>query len=330
MKSRFYVFVVLLAAMRADESVAQIDAHFSQYYISPMILNPALTGLTDGDYRVSAIFRSQFGNTLMSKGASADMTTGGNGNFGLDLFSQSTSDGAYSYRTGHLDYAYTGVRWGNGLHHCLSLAMQAGIIQRAFDVTKLQLGDQWTSGVGYQPGNPGGESIAHPTMLSFDAGVGAVYYDTDPDKKYNFFGGIGAFHLSRPGNAFLNGVDHLPIRYSIHAGLRIASSEQVSVVPNVLYMREGNAEEKMLGAYVQLYVNESTDVMVGGNWRVKDALSPFVGFYAAGLTVGMSYDVPATGVYSAGRGTGSYEVSVSYTGRNKKTMPTRPFRCPRF
>jgi len=330
MKSRPYLFVFLLVTLLANECVAQVDAHFSQYYISPMILNPALTGVFDGDYRASAIFRSQFGNTLMSKGVSADMTTSGNGNFGLDLFSQSTSDGSYSYRIGHLDYAYTGVRWGRGLHNSLSLAMQAGIIERTFDVTKLQFGDQWTSGVGYQPGNPGSETITHPTMLSFDAGAGIVYYNNDPDKKYNFFGGVGAFHLSRPDNAFLNGVEHLPIRYSIHAGLRIASSDQVSIVPNVLYMREGNAEEKMLGAYVQLYVNENTDVMIGGNWRVQDALSPFVGFYAAGLTVGFSYDVSATGAYNAGRSAGSYEVSISYTGRNKKTMATRPFRCPRF
>ena len=30
---------------------AQVDPHFSQYYIQPMTMNPAFTGAFDGDYR---------------------------------------------------------------------------------------------------------------------------------------------------------------------------------------------------------------------------------------------------------------------------------------
>lgn len=330
-KPRLYLIALSLLLLHATNGLAQLDAHFSQYYISPMMLNPALTGLTDGDYRVSAIFRSQFANTLLSKGASADMTTGSNGNFGLDLFDQSTSDGAYNYYAGHLNYAYTGVRWGHDLHNNLSLAIQAGFFNRYFDVTKMQFGDQWTAGLGYQSGNPGAEPIAHPTLFSFDAGVGAMYFDTDPDSRYSFFGGVAAFHLSRPGNAFINNDgSQLPIRYSAHAGLRIRSSDLLSIVPNVLYMREGNAEEKMAGAYIQLYVTENTDFLFGANWRIRDAISPFVGVYTSGLTIGMSYDVTATGTINAGRSAGSYELSISYTGKNKRSITTRPPRCPRF
>src|SRR5688572_28283272 len=36
------------------------DIHFSQYNGSLLNLNPALTGLFDGDYRVNAIYRSQW------------------------------------------------------------------------------------------------------------------------------------------------------------------------------------------------------------------------------------------------------------------------------
>ncbi len=37
---------------------AQVDPHFSQYFIQPMSLNPALTGAIEGDYRVSAVWRT--------------------------------------------------------------------------------------------------------------------------------------------------------------------------------------------------------------------------------------------------------------------------------
>ena len=51
----FAVFVGLITK-------AQVDPHFSQYYVYPSWLNPALTGAIDGDYRVSAIYRNQWGN----------------------------------------------------------------------------------------------------------------------------------------------------------------------------------------------------------------------------------------------------------------------------
>jgi hypothetical protein len=64
-------WTLLLAAAMGKTSQAQIDPHFSQYYIQPMTMNPAFTGAFDGDYRVSGIWRSQYGNTLNTKGLSA-------------------------------------------------------------------------------------------------------------------------------------------------------------------------------------------------------------------------------------------------------------------
>ncbi|MEO6498226.1 MAG: type IX secretion system membrane protein PorP/SprF, partial [Mucilaginibacter sp.] len=37
---------------------AQVDPHFSQYYANPLWLNPALTGVIDGDLRFNSIFKS--------------------------------------------------------------------------------------------------------------------------------------------------------------------------------------------------------------------------------------------------------------------------------
>ncbi len=66
--SRRICFIALLVCVLGKTSRAQIDPHFSQYYIQPMTMNPAFTGAFDGDYRVSGIWRSQYGNTLNTKG----------------------------------------------------------------------------------------------------------------------------------------------------------------------------------------------------------------------------------------------------------------------
>jgi type IX secretion system PorP/SprF family membrane protein len=327
-----FIKLVAVIAFLPGKSYAQVDPHFSQYYNQPMMVNPALTGAIEGDYRGSAIFRSQYGNTLQTKGMSGEVVTNKNSNFGLNIFNESSTDQAYSYTNAYLSYAYTGVRFGPNADHYLVLALQGGFLNRRFDPAKLQFGDQWTAGVGYQGDNSSGEVFNNTSVLSFDAGVGAAYYDAVPDKKVSFFGGVSAFHVNSPASPFLSGDggERLPVRYSVQAGARIVASDLFNLVPSIIYMREGGFSEKMVGAYLQLYAGEQTDVIVGTNYRLGDAVIPFAGFYYKGMTVGMSYDVTVSQLSTAGTHTGSFEVSLSFVGFGKNSLKTKPFYCPRF
>ncbi len=311
---------------------AQMDPHFSQYYLQPMLINPAFTGAIDGDYRVAAIFRSQYGNTLTTKGVSAEVVTNKNANFGFNILNQGSADQSYSYTNGYLSMAYTGVRFGANADHVIALALQCGLVNRRFDPSKLQFGSQWISGVGYNQGNLSGESIIKPSVLSFDAGAGMAYYDNTPNKNVGFFGGVSAFHITRPTNPYIADAktEKMDIRYSVHAGARIIGADSWSFVPSLIYMKEGSAEEKMAGAYFQLYASENTDFIAGANYRWKDALIPFAGFYFKGLTFGVSYDVNANAARTVAIKRNSVEVSVSFIGRKKSNIGTRNFYCPRF
>ena len=126
--------MALMASALGETLQAQVDPHFSQYYIQPMTMNPAFTGAFDGDIRLSAIWRSQYGNTLNTRGISAEKTTDRNANFGVNLINQVSSDGAYSFTNGYLSFAYTGVRFGADENHFLVMAMQIGFISRKFDI----------------------------------------------------------------------------------------------------------------------------------------------------------------------------------------------------
>jgi type IX secretion system PorP/SprF family membrane protein len=325
--SAFCAFITL-----QEVANAQIDPHFSQYYIHPMTLNPALTGAIEGDYRVSSVWRSQYSNMLTTSGISAETITNKNCNFGFNLLNEASADKSYSYTNAYLSMAYTGVRFGPKADHFLVLAMQYGFINRRFDVTKLQFGDQWLSGVGYDQNNPSGESFVKPSVASFDAGAGVAYYDATPNKKVSIFGGFSAFHITRPDNPFLsnNDEERLPVRYCFHAGVRIIESDRFSIVPSAIYMKEGDAEEKMIGAYLQIYANEFTDLMIGANWRFNDAASPFVGLYYKGLTIGISYDVNVSPLEAVAQKNSSLEVSISYVGQRKNRVKAKSFYCPRF
>jgi len=69
----FFTACLMVAAMQ--QLAAQTDPHFTQNYTYPMYINPALTGGSDGDYRVSSVYRSQWGgigNPYRTTGLSFD------------------------------------------------------------------------------------------------------------------------------------------------------------------------------------------------------------------------------------------------------------------
>ena len=327
-----YFLIIVTVAVSHQPLNAQVDPHFSQYYLQPMMLNPALTGAIEGDYRVSGIWRSQYNNTLSTKGVSGEVVTDKNCNIGVNILNQSTSDKAYNFTNAYLTMAYTGVRFGPGANHYLVLSFQCGYMNRLFNVSKLQFGDQWNSGLGYDPSMNSGEVFNKPSISTFDAGTGIAYYDATPNKKLSLFGGISAFHITRPAYPFLSDGDQqrLPVRYCVQAGARIIASDLISIVPSAIYMREGDAEEKMIGTYLQLYASENTDFMFGAYYRVHDAITPFAGIYYKGLTVGISYDVNASYKTAGATMGNSLELSISFVGQKKNSVRTNTFYCPRF
>ncbi|RXK82936.1 PorP/SprF family type IX secretion system membrane protein [Filimonas effusa] len=312
---------------------AQVDPHFSQYYMYPSWLNPALTGAFDGSYRVSGIYRTQWGGLgvpFKTYGLSAEMTTEKNLNAGLSVMRQTAGDAAYAYTTGYANVAYTGLRFGKEGMHKVYLGLQAGFIQRKFDREKMTFGSQWNYITG-PTGSNSAEVLDRTAAIAFDAGAGAMYFDATPGKKANFFAGVSFSHLSQADDKFsASGNEKFPVRYTLHGGARISLSNQLSVTPNLLYMKQRTAEEKMLGAYAQYKVNDELTVMLGGNYRLKDAFSPYIGFTNKGWMLGASYDVNNSDLGKMAGSANSFEISLSFIGRKKTPTPQVEFVCPRL
>ncbi len=329
-----YMLTAALAIF-CGKGYSQVDPHFSQYYAYPIYLNPALTGAIDGDYRITAIYRDQWSgidNGFKTPGISADFRTNNNFNIGVNLMNQSAGGGVFNSLNAYASLAYTGVRFGTNGNHHLTMGISLGAINRRFDQTKFRTGSQWDAATGYDPTLPNRENLTKPSATVFDAGAGLLYFDATPQKKSHIFAGFSAYHLTRPSDPFIAGGtnERLPMRLSAHGGIKIGLSDVLSITPNVLYMRQGNADEKMVGAYGQLMVNETLDFLVGANYRYKDAVSPYVGFYYKDLVIGLNYDVNVSDLGKAGGGANSFEVSLSFTGRKRSKGETVPFICPRL
>ena len=334
-KMKRIILIVLLGTVTLAK--AQVDPHFSQYYMHPLWLNPALTGAINGDYRVGVINRNQWSsitNAFSTIGLSGDITTNKNLNFGLSLLQETAGDAGYKYFNGLGSISYSGIRFGREGMKVISFGMSAGLISQGFDFSKLQGGVQYKPFFGFDSNIANGENFSNgkKSVSMFDMGAGVSYYDGDPDKKVNFFGGFSAGHINQPKNQFFATTGTAPnvdIRYTLHGGARIIVSDQASIVPNALIMKQGTTQEMMLGGYLQMGVVESVDLMAGVNYRVKDAFYPYLGLNFNNLIVGLSYDVNASQISTTGaKGVSSYEFSLMYT--NKKGTDKGFFKCPRF
>lgn len=137
MGNKLYTFIFLLGISKFVSG--QVDPHFSQYYMNPLWLNPALTGAIDGDFRVSAIHRQQWRNIsdpFVTTALSADAHINESLNIGLNLLEQTAGDVGYKYDNANLSLSYSGIRFGKEGYKVITIALQSGLIARQFDFSK--------------------------------------------------------------------------------------------------------------------------------------------------------------------------------------------------
>lgn len=338
MKAKTSVFLVLstiFCCIGFKQALAQIDPHFTQNYMYPMAVNPALTGAMDGSYRVSSIYRNQWNNIMnpySTVGFSAELATDKNINFGTSFFKQTVGDAGFQQTSANISIAYSGVKFGSTGDQRIAFGLQAGLINARFDVTALKFGNQWLAGAGYVPGLSAGETLESLSSVVPDINFGISYFDNTPRKKIAPFGGLSVYHITKPTFSFYsNGTSNkLPVRYSAQAGTKIALTDGVHLVSHIVYNRQQKASELITGAYAQFFVNEDIDFMLGGNMRIEDSLSPFAGLYFRGLIVGLSYDVNTSSLAAVVPNSNAFEVSISFTGGKKRPGNSVYFNCPRF
>jgi type IX secretion system PorP/SprF family membrane protein len=309
---------------------AQIDPHFSQYYANPLWLNPALTGITDGDYRVNINAKQQWANVAngyLTGGASFDMAADKNVSFGAMIINQGAGDVGYNQLNAVLSGAYR-IHFGREGDQIINFGIQAGILNKSFNPSKITLGSQYNPVMGYDPSMSMNEDILSSSFLSPDVNFGVMYFDGSGNKNINSFIGGSLSHLTRPKDKFVGGDSRLPMRFTGHGGARIKLNYMLDVTPNLIYLKQGDAQEVAGGAYAQLTLNTESDLLFGANYRLEDSAIAFVGLHHKNMVFGVSYDFNTSQLNRATGSKGGLELSISFTSRKGIIGPS--FYCPRL
>lgn len=310
---------------------AQIDPHFSQYYANPLWLNPALTGVMNADMRINANYKNQWptvNNAFRTGAVSADFKPDDQVGLGLAVLDQSAAGGSYNYLTTYGSFGY-GIALSKSGFQRLSFGLQAGFINRSFNTSNLQFGNQFVPGAGYDGSANNFENISSSNVTVFDANGGIFFYDGDPSKRLNVFAGASASHLTRPKDRFTT-LDNsrMPIRYALHGGIKIRINDYVDLTPNALYIRQQNSEIKGLGLYSEIKFMTDQALILGGMYRFDDAAIANVGYRLRNVVLGLSYDINTSSLNNATNARGGIELSLSYIFRKRIQQPDPV--CPRL
>ena len=332
MKESIISVFILLLLVSANEAKAQIDPHFSQYYAYPLWLNPALTGVVDGEARITGNFRDQWtgiSDNYKTAAVSADFRQTDKIALGVNVFNQQAGTAGYNYLSAYGSFAYQ-VPISSDSYHKLNFGVQAGVINRSFDISKLQMDDQYNTSTGFDPNMATSENFASTGGTAFDANAGIFYYDGTPTGKVNLFGGLSIAHLARSKDPFTSdGVkSKMPIRYNIHGGARISATGFLDITPHLIYIRQQNSQIKAAGVNFEFNLKTDYSLMLGGMYRTNDAAIGNVAFYAKNLIIGLSYDYTTSTLQKNASVRGGYELSVSYIFKRK--LSGRDDKCPRL
>ncbi len=329
MKKRAILIIALLFYGVIARVSAQVDPHFSQFYAYPLWLNPALTGVMDGDTRVSANFKDQWTGLdgYTTTGLSADFKTTKKVSLGINVIDQSAGTAGYNYLAAYGSFGYA-IAISSGGTQKLSFGLQVGLINRGFEENKLQLDNQYNPGTGFDPNLPSNENFSSTSSTIFDASAGIYYYDTDADNAASLFGGVSAAHLTNANDPFATyGIkSKLPIRFTGQAGVKIKAADFLDITPSLLYIRQQQNQIRAVDIYSELKFPNDYSLFLGGMYRLNDAVVADVGYRIRTVIIGLSYDFNTSPLKMATSGEGGFELSVNYVfgSGNSSTSNSSP------
>lgn len=343
MKTIYKIWMLIGGICCTGQLYAQ-DIHLSQFYETPILRNPALIGIFNGDVRVQAVYRNQWNSITVpyqTGTLSGELKFPvGNGNNFLTTGLQFTYDRAGTSRL-QSTQILPAINYHKSLSadksSFLSLGVMGGLVQRQFDPAHMTFNNQYTNGR-FDPTAPTGEEgrLALKGYSYIDAGVG-LSYNSVIGEDVNYFIGAALYHFNRPKVSFYKDEKiELDPKITFNAGITVPVSERVKVIGQYNQLHQGTYTEFAGGALIgyQLLNEglESTRGLYGGLFlRWNDAVIPVVKLDMDKYEIAMSYDANISKLRTASQSFGGFEISLVFKGfLNSRNSTMESVNCPRF
>ncbi|HHM20991.1 MAG TPA: type IX secretion system membrane protein PorP/SprF [Bacteroidetes bacterium] len=332
------------------------DIHFSQFYLSPLNLNPAMAGVMNCNIRLVANYRNQWASVLKSNAystysASYDqkIAVGRYDYFGVGatFWGDVAGEANFATTTGKLSGSYSKRMGGSRKEaHYLVLGAEVGLSQRSINFDKLRWGTQHDGQGGHNPLAPSLEdNLTNNQFLFGDIAAGLLWFSVF-DESNNLYIGGAYHHLNRANQTFYekNGLrEDLYSRFTIHAGGEFAVASRLGLLPGVIVMKQGPSFEVNSGTSLRFNLgggrpgSGNFQAFQFGTWvRVSnkvdsgiltDAVILSTRFDYNQFSVGFSYDLNVSALQPASNSNGAFEFALLYKFCGTER---RGVYCPNF
>lgn len=338
--------IFLLASLHFMQTFADAqDAHFSQFYASPLTMNPATAGTYKGTFRISTVYRDQWrsalDNPLKSFAVSGDV------NFDIRYHKNSAPDKValgitfFGDRVSLFDLNTNEVVLTGAYHKVLNprnkqylgIAIQGGVFQKTINYEDLTFQDAYNSVDGYTLGTA--ENLPVNNRAYADVNLG-VYYTVSPSRNTSFHLGLGYFHANKPNISYYNSediintnlikTDILDPKWSLHTGASFKTADRLNIEPRVNFLVQGAYSELNLGTTFRYKLDPQAAryFLIGPyirgvrnyNSYSMESFIAMAGIELNNFIIGMSYDQNLGSLVKDRRSLSSFELSLIYIGEH--------------
>lgn len=336
----YRILAVVALAIGLQFNAAAQDLHFSQFFESPLLRNPSLAGLFDGDVRVQGVYRNQWSSISNpyqtgSLNAEYKFPVGKGDDFftaGLQLMFDRAGTVALT-TTQFLPAVNFHKSLSGSRNTYLSLGFMGGLVSRRLDPSRMTTNNQY-DGFSYNGSLPTGEVFqANYSYLDMNVGM-SLSTTLGADEQHLIFGGIAYHHFNKPVNAFYQNINHLP-KWVVSGGLKLNADFMSYWTFQGDYYSQGPHQTAIAGVtYSRKFGDEDIPAYVmhlGTYYRYKDAVIPVVKLDIFPVSISFSYDINVSQLRTASMGRGGFETAVTYINYlNNDNSSKDKTKCPKF
>ena len=334
-----YLIISFLGISSFIKTHAQ-DIHFSQFYFSPLSINPANTGNFSANYRLSTNYKNQWksiANPYKTSFASFDMPLAKNKlGLGISFFSDKAGKSMMGLTVGNFSVSYNLKI--NETNHFIA-GMQYGFGQRSIKTADLKWDSQY-NGTSYDPTIASGETQFSQSYTYMDISAGGIWNYTAKMSGFKSSTGVAVFHINQPSQSFY-GSDKLKYKLVVHNSTQIKLADMPAyILPQLLFLKQGPHSELNVGGLFKYVFSpiksvfraknridigqnkedksesrNSLAIFAGGQLRYKDAFIAMFGFeLKKSLLISFSYDLNVSKLRVASNNKGGMELALTYKG----------------
>ncbi|NDA60724.1 MAG: type IX secretion system membrane protein PorP/SprF [Chitinophagia bacterium] len=335
---RKHVNTCIMICLALQSKLYAQDPHFSQFFASPLSLNPANTGYFSGDIRVAANSRNQwpsFNNAYATFTFSVDgpimqkrIPTRDRLSLGVLGLSDQSGGGILKE-----NYLAVSMAYKKGLDYNGDVALTAGFQMTygnfAFNRSGSTLEDQLDVGGFVLPTNDIVTMGTENRKLT-DLQAGIMYTGLFSNDIY-VYAGASVYHLMEPLVGFGNNSYPLNRRYNLHGGGYLPLGANTTFHLSTQYQQQYAYKEWLYGGALSYYIASGDDnyEVYSGFWiRNGDAYIPYIGLEWNNWRAGFTYDI----AYGNNKINSPYSRSAEFSliYQYRKSSGKKGIRCPVF